>query len=358
MKNKAILLLFLLSFLSVKFPVMLRGQTDCGKALITAENLYQSGQLYDVSEALLGCLENGFNYQEKQSAYRLLTLTYLNINQEEKAKETLLKLLKLNPDYAISKEKDPVELYNLYEQFNVNPVFYVGLKGGALISKPYVLHHRSASSLEGIDKKYRPFYGYSVGADFVVPLLKNFLLEFSPTYAGSKYLFESLYLTDGFTHGPEPQVQEVTGSESYHQVFLPLTFNYRIRSRNSRLYYTIGAGAGASFLLASAYKNVNRVNRQIFTEEINVSRIETTPFRRGTNLQAHLELGLEYKYLGYFWGARTGLSGPVFNHTRYRTQQEQYLNTMSTTFGWLDDDFVLTNGHFTLFVRKPLYKFL
>lgn len=354
------LLISILVFLSVLFcGAAARAQSDCSQVLIDAENLYQSGQLYDISAKLMQCLENGFNKQQKQSAYRLLTLTYLNINQEEKAKNTLHMLLKLNPDYVITKEKDPVELYNLYQQFNVNPVFYLGLRAGANATRPFILHQRSSSSLaERTDKFYHPFYGFALGGDFALPLYKNLLLGFSPAYVQTSYLFESYYLTDGFADSALPQVQEVSGKEVYQQINLPLSLSLRVPSHTSGLFYHLAMGAGASFLLQSAYKDVSRQNRQIFTEEINLPWVETTPFRRRANLTMHVELGLEYKFAGYFWGARTGVSSTLFNHTQYSSQQDLLLNTMSTTFGWLDDDFVLTSGHFSVFVRKPIYKFL
>lgn len=359
MIKRSILPFFLLALAASLVGSRTYAQSACDKALIEAENLYQSGQLYDISDKLIPCLENGFNEQEKQSAYRLLTLTYLNINKEEEAKNMLHKLLQLNPDYAVSSEKDPVELYNLYRQFNVNPVFYTGIRAGAMLSQPYILNQRTSSSLTGSDKFYSAAYGLALGLDFVAPLYKNLLVELSPAYANSSYWFRSYYLTDGFA-GPAENapVQEVNGREQFHHLVLPLMLNLRIPARRAKLFYTVGAGAGVSFLLTSAYKDVNRVNRQIFSEEINMARYDTSPYRRNLNLLAQLELGLEYKYLGYFWGARAGFSSMLLNYTQYASQSDMYLNSMSTTFGWLDDDFVLANGSFSLFIRKPIYKFL
>lgn len=334
-------------------------QSACGKALTEAESLYQSGQLYAISDKLIPCLENGFDIPEKQSAYRLLTLTYLNINQEENAKDMLHKLLQLNPDYVITREKDPVELYNLYQQFNVNPVYYAGIRTGGMISLPFILHQRTSSSLAGRDKFYDASYGFMLGSDFAVPLSKNLLLELSPSYANSSYLFRSYYLTDGFSGSAEsPQVQEVNGLERYNHITVPLMLNLRLPAKRAKLFYTLGAGAGASYLLAASYRDVNRVNRQIFSQEINMKKYGTTPYRRSINVLAQLELGVEYKYLGYFWGARAGMNSMLLNFTQYANQQDMYLNRMSTTFGWLDDDFVLANGYFSLFIRKPFYKFL
>lgn len=353
--------LFLLFIGAAFFPQIALAQSDCDKSLIAAENLYQSGQLYDIPEKLIPCLESGFNYQEKQSAYRLLALTYLNINQEEKAKSTLHKLLKLNPDYLITREKDPVELYNLYLQFKVDPVFYSGIRTGVLITRPLTLQGRSSSSLEGpsSDKSYHPSYGFALGGDFAFPVLRQLLLEFSPSYQRSSYQFQLLYLTDAFSQAAgRLQVQEVTGRESYNFITLPLTLNFRIPGASSKLMYNIGAGGGASFVLSSSFNDVNRINRQIFTEEINVNKIKTTPYRRNFNVTAHLEVGVEYKYMGYFLGGRAGLSSAFFNFTQYPNQQEMYLNEMSANFGWLDDDFILMNGYFSIFVRKPIYKFL
>lgn len=335
-------------------------QSSCEKALLDAENLYQSGQLYDISEKLLQCLQDGFNHQQKQSAYRLLALTYLNINQEENAKHALYQLLRLNPDYEILKEKDPVELYNLYTQFNVEPVFYTGIRAGFVLSTPLVLKQRTASSLEvSTDKTYHLDKGMEIGLDFAMPLRPWLLLEASPAYSSSSYRFGYSYYTDAFSE--KPVVQKVSGTEVYHQLVLPVSLNLRIphtKTGKPRFFYNVVAGVGASYLLASSYQNVSRLNQQIFSEEITADQVESTAYRRPVNVQAHIGLGVEYKYAGYFWGARLGASGNLFNSVGYATQHERYLNTMSTTFGWLDDDFVLLNAFCSIFVRKPLYKLL
>lgn len=359
MSKRFITVFFLMALAVAFFSPGARAQSACARALTEAESLYQSGQLYAITDKLIPCLESGFDRQEQQNAYRLLTLTYLNINQEENAKNSLHELLRLNPDYVISKEKDPVELYNLYQQFNVNPVFYAGIRTGGMLSHPFILHQRTSSSLAGTDKFYDISYGFMLGNDFAIPLFKNLLLEMSPSYANSSYLFRSYYLTDGFNRSvASPQVQEVSGMERYQHLTVPLMLNLRIPAGRPKLFYTLGAGGGASYLLAASYRDVNRVNRQIFSQEINMKKYGTTPYRRSINVLAQLELGVEYKYLGYFWGARAGVSSMLLNFTRYSTQQEMYLNRMSTSFGWLDDDFVLANGYFSLFIRKPFYKFL
>lgn len=360
MKKQYLFASLLVLLATMVFAPITRAQTDCDKALIEAENLYQSGQLYDISEKLLQCMENGFNLQQKQSAFRLLTLTYLNINQEEKAKSAFLQLLRLNPDYEVSKEKDPAELYNLFTQFNTRPVFYLGLQGSANLSYPLSMLRRSSSSIAGAsDKVYRPGYGFGAGVSFALPLLPGLLLEVSPSYAGTSYNFESDYLTDPFA--PTPVVQKVSGSEVYHQLMLPFTLNLRIPQKTGsggKMYYSLAAGAGPSWTMASSFRNVRRLNQQIFSEEIIEPKVETVDYRRPFNLIVHVEGGLEYKYMGYYWGVRAGMGSSIFNFTHYPNQQEMYLNTMSTNFGWLDDDFVLSGGYLSVFVRKPVYQFL
>ena len=345
---------------SLLYALPLHAQSGCDKALIEAENLYQSGQLYDISEKLLQCIDTGFDKQQKQSAYRLLALTYLNINQEEKAKNALHRLLLLNPDYAIDKAKDPIELYNLYTQFNVNPVFYAGIRGGVLVSQPLVLHQRSASSIEGgTDKYYRPGYGYELGLELALPLRPWLLLELTPAYTNSSYQFEFNYHTDAFSE--RPVVQKVEGSEVYHQLLVPLSLSLRIphgKATKPNLLYTVTAGVGTSYLLASSFQDVRRLNQQIFSEEIIEGEVETSGYRRTLNFQGQFALGLEYKYQGLIWGARLGTSSMLLNNTRYPSQQELYLNAMSTSFGWIDDDRLMLSAQFSVFVRKPLYKLL
>ena len=99
-------------------PTVSKSQKVCSEALSEAENMYDMGRLYEISELLHDCIENGFTREEKVRAYKLLSIVNLYLDQFAEADQTYLALLKLNPEYQPNPLIDPAELIYLHDQFN------------------------------------------------------------------------------------------------------------------------------------------------------------------------------------------------------------------------------------------------
>src|SRR5688572_15785653 len=83
--NTAAIVAFLLLFsLSVK------AQNTCSQTLIKAQFTYYEGRAEEVPLMLETCLTSGFTPEEKLQAYRLLTLTYLYLNEPANAEKVML----------------------------------------------------------------------------------------------------------------------------------------------------------------------------------------------------------------------------------------------------------------------------
>ena len=121
-------------------------QDQCAVALNEAEDRYETGRLYEIPELLNACLESGFTKEQKITAYRLLTLTYLYLNYYEEADKSYLELLKLSPEYDINDELDPMEIINHHDKFTTKPIYYLTLgKFGLNVSYANVLTDYSIS---------------------------------------------------------------------------------------------------------------------------------------------------------------------------------------------------------------------
>ena len=108
-----------------------KAQSDCTQTLRQARTTFDEGRIHELEARLSGCISNGFNDEERTEAYRLLILSYIYLDETDKADKTMLDLLHDNPGFKISNEADPTELINLYSTFRTEPIFFWGGKVGA-----------------------------------------------------------------------------------------------------------------------------------------------------------------------------------------------------------------------------------
>jgi len=82
-------------------------QTACTQTLRRARTVYDEGRIQEMESLLESCIKSGFTDEERTEAYRLLILSYLYLDEPEKADEAMLALLKDNPQFAINERVDP-----------------------------------------------------------------------------------------------------------------------------------------------------------------------------------------------------------------------------------------------------------
>jgi hypothetical protein len=100
-----------------------KGQSvDCTQTLDQAVHEFSIGHFYGIPELLNPCLEN-FSKEQSIKAYLLLTQVYLVIDEPLAAEEQYLKLLKVDPEYVASEEKDPIDVVYLSKGFTTRPIF-------------------------------------------------------------------------------------------------------------------------------------------------------------------------------------------------------------------------------------------
>lgn len=187
-------------YLLLIFFILLSGkilaQSSCERNLNEARSDYSTGNLYAIPGKLGDCLKEGFNKTEKIDALRLLTLTYININQQEKARNTLIRLLNLKTDYQVKKNVDPSELYSLYRKIDTDIKYLIGVTFGLNLnsirptlirnSNPYGTHEPNYSTLPPDN----PQIGFQFGFQFLYPLNKSWLVGGELQYQNHKYFYD------------------------------------------------------------------------------------------------------------------------------------------------------------------------
>jgi len=107
----------LLVCFGLAFQQTMAQTTSCAQTIRLATSVYEQGRLHELPDLLKNCLNSGFTQQERVTAYKLLTLSYIYLEEPEKADESMLKLLETNPYFEINAAVDPAEFIALYNTF-------------------------------------------------------------------------------------------------------------------------------------------------------------------------------------------------------------------------------------------------
>lgn len=97
------------------FALFVHGQTSGLQKCQQAEQEYRIGHFNEVLELLGGDLD-GFSAQEKEAAYRLLSITYMEMDSTAQAQDNVLKLLRINPYYTTT-INDPQRYIDMIESY-------------------------------------------------------------------------------------------------------------------------------------------------------------------------------------------------------------------------------------------------
>lgn len=139
---KHLYLFFLITVLSL--PAF---SQNCTIVLNRAEDDYEAGRLLGIPERIEPCLEaESFSKEEEIRALKLMTLVYIFTDNDTRADEYLVRLLKADPEHDLDPEVDPAELYYLYNQFRVKPIFRIAFRAGINLSSPQIVESFSTAN--------------------------------------------------------------------------------------------------------------------------------------------------------------------------------------------------------------------
>lgn len=180
---KHIILLLIFAF----FIVNLMGQDDCVLKLNEAQKLYENGKIEQIPTLINGCIESGFNRENKIQALRLLTLVYLFEDNTVKAEKTILTLLKIDPEYKVNQAIDPVEFIRLFNSFNTAPIFSIGFVGGPSLTLPHLIEPFSRQSFKEANPQYSAgSISFSLGLKGIYHINKKIDVSIEPSFSYHK----------------------------------------------------------------------------------------------------------------------------------------------------------------------------
>lgn len=260
------------------------GQQTATEILRLAEESYRTGNLTNIPGLLRGPLENRqFSEEERVRALKLLTLVHIFSDQEALAEQSLIRLLRADPEHILDPLVDPAELFFLYQQFRTAPIFRIGVRGGMNATMPLVLSEygtqntglypvfyngktadgRRSFQVEGEEDPREPEEGATLSMwgeiQFEKQLYKGLDGRFGVQVRNSIYNVEVFVNNSGLEVAPARNRQLAARA--------PLSVSYTLghANRSQRLLPYVFAGGSLDFLLQAGYSEARRVGGSGFT---------------------------------------------------------------------------------------------
>lgn len=335
---------------------------DCEGTLGIATQEYEAGHFLGIDSLLAGCIRNGFSKEQKQRAYLMLTHVYLLIDEQDKAKESYLNLLRANPEFVTDPARDPIDVVYLSKKFTADPVFSVYGRLGGNLSFVNPIYSPSVTG-EPTTKHYitKPGWNVAVGGEY------HFRNPFS---AGVELQFASTSFRREETGLWQTSDTEFEARQSWLQVPLFVKYTHTNQGKIKPYAYM---GLSFNFLLSDQGSPSSFLRLVGGAQSVtpNEEPISNNSFKRFSFSKSFLVgAGLQYKWNLEYLFAEARYSLGVDNIFDY--QFYDYSKT-TTTDGFTDytgvsgsgsaieigvqeDFFRLSNLFVTIGFRHPLYK--
>lgn len=321
------------------------------QTLTRANEEFTAGRFFGIPSLLKPCLDNGFSNEQRVQAYHLLTQTYLILDDPIAAEDSYLKLLRADPEYIASPDKDPIDLVYLSKKFTATPVFTPHLRLGANVSAPRVIYGLSTEGYD-VSRSNSLRTGLQIGGGIDWNYNDNLSV-------GSELVFSRKAFATNISNISQDDSQTFT--ERYTWLDVPFYLKYRDHFGKVRPF----GYAGISFnMMLSATVELATENRsptlsgtgsQVPTEGPNVN----IGYKRNFLNRSFIVGGGAYYKIGRdFLFADLRYMGGMTNLAK---ESEIYYNedgTLATTIGryrWVGDYFRLDNISISFGYVKPLY---
>ncbi len=333
--------------------VQVEAQSNCTQTLKLAEKKFETGHLRDVPDILTECMfKKQFTSEEILTAYKLLTLTYLYLDDSLNAEITFYKLLSEFPDYQLNESVEPAELVSLFRSYKTLPLFSIGIQAGTNISHVLTTMAHGIDNLSRRTEKYYSLPGYAAGISFSFPISKRMSINTGPNFNVVRYrnirnLSSTNVQTQNFTNYNEIaenfNFAEVHFTENQSWIIFPLTLSTTVGKSQTQNYFFGGGSVG--YLLTAKAKALRKNNyisssgSDIKGPDVNVKGIRNdfnfwgiigTGIRIKSGLN-HINIEAEYNL---------GILNVVNASQRYSVPQ------LYNRYGYLDNDIKM--GYFTI----------
>lgn len=316
------------------------GQT-CAQTLRLARATYEQGRLHEIEKQLENCLKEvgGFSKEEKQlrvDALKILCLSYIYLEEPQKADDAMLRLKKADPYYRPNPEVDPAEFVALYKSFREEPIYRIGARLGVNFSRPNVTELISPIELSS-DSEYKQQVGIQFGAAFGLPLTlfkqQRWTLHGELLYQQNKFEID---MKENRGSDQQPLINSFTGIETQTRISLPVTLEYEIAEKKYNPY--VALGVSTDYLLNSEITGDRTRENQAGVSE---KTEDLKPQREKINISALAAAGVKLPigpgFLVFEVRYAYGLTNVSSPETAYANQ------SLALDYGYADSVFKLSS---------------
>ena len=332
-----------LAVLSGYFATAQNVAPSCAQTLRLARATYEQGRLQEIEFQLENCLKSsddgGFSKEEKQlrvEALKILCLSYIYLEEAEKADEAMLNILKTNPYFQINEAVDPAEFVALYKTFRTWPIYRIGAKLGVNTTQPNVSKTVTAVDIaSGSEYKYLVAFQFGASADLPLYFISKKLTLHGDLTFQQKRFDLTLNVNRGVDKDGNSLSNTFKGIESQTWISFPVTFQYEIPLFKKMLPY-VALGASIDYLIASDISGTRTRDNQASIEEKSFSLT-----REKLNINAVGAAGVKVPLTGgfltfelmYFYGLKN-----------ITTPESAYANTkLALDYGYADSIFKINS---------------
>lgn len=312
--------------------------SSCAQSLRLAQSIYDQGRLHELEDIINKSLDNSNApcvQADRVSLLKLLTLTYIYLEEPEKADATMLKLLQTDNYFKINPAVDPAEFVALYNTFRTHEIYRIGAVLGVNAARPNVANTVTAVELsEGSKYSYAIAILFGASADVPLDAKDKLTLHGELLYSQKKFNLE--LITDRSLEGYTTYTNQFQGVETQNWISLPVSIEYKLADKKFNPF--VSAGVVLDYLLDSKISSeVLRSN----TTSIQEATFELNPQRIKTNLSLQAGAGVKFQMGSGYFIARVWYTHGLTNVNSLETS---YANEQATwSQGYADPVFKISS---------------
>jgi len=324
--------------------------------LRSARGIYDQGRLHELPAFLEEHLADIDNDVERVEAYKILVLTFIYLEEPEKADAAMLQIL--GTDFFFKPaDSDPVEFKNLYGKFRVKPIFSYGAKVGVAATtfvKPKANHYVNGESRgrgqynSNLTIQFTGIFEKELTANIGA---KKFDFTVNPELSYTSQSFNYFNDAISFNDGSEPAFAD--HRIQHTRIQLNALVQYKILKDNKFNPY-VSVGPSLGYLMKSTFDgNLTYELGNGATQ----SGLDNTASYKKMNYSVIASGGVKYKLSGIYLTLdvryQFGLGNVVDEANRYKFEGDR--NTIYTEYGYTDNDFSIDQVIFNLGLIVPKF---
>ncbi len=357
---------------------------QCTQRLAQAQRLYDQGRLTEVEAMLVGenkddvnCLKNGLSKEQQTTAYRLLALVHIFLDDEPNAEDAIIDLLLVDPEHP-APDTDPAEFRALYNKFRSQPIFRWGVFFGLSQTSANPLSEYEAfdrhidesgngpthfTDLDGIGspplkKTFEPGLGFTLGASIEYMPVKNLELVLRTQMNWQNYKVSFPVISDTpDLEASNFRVEGLTEAMQWIKVPLSARYNFPLAKKGEKAKVTpyVTGGISLDYLLASKIGEGNREGTTSVSVTFGEDLIKND-LRDRVNWTSFAGVGVKLsvkRINSLFFEATYGVGGKniVNGANRYISQDQNW--NVAHIDGDKSIDVISINAGFIMSVYKP-----